>query len=258
MSDENTYFAGRSIVILGALSGVAEATARQLAGLGANIALMGRQEERLNQVADDLKVRGAPNVSVHVLDLVEAQNKTQCLEEIQTALGGLDDIMIFYGVLGDQETAIKDPTELKRIVDTNFTSATDWIISALPFLDASKAPTPTVLSVSSVAGDRGRASNFVYGSAKGALSTFMQGLSHQFAAGDKRRSVSVKMGFVRTAMTAHLKTSGPLWAEPSAAAETIVKAMQKGGPIVYAPFFWRYIMLAIRMTPDVIFNKVRL
>ncbi len=248
----------RRIAILGALSGVAEATARRLAADGASVALVGRRPEELAALANDLKVRGAAKASTHIVDLVDETNKSSRLAEIQEALGGLDAILLFYGVLGDQMKAETDPDETGRIISVNFTSAAEWMTAGALALQSSEASRPVLVAVSSVAGDRGRRSNYAYGAAKGGLSIFMQGLAHRLAAQSRVRAVVIKLGFVKTAMTAHLNTSGPLWAEPEVAAESIIRAMQKGGPISYAPWFWRWIMLAIRLTPTPIFNKVNL
>lgn len=253
-----TVVSQRRIAILGALSGVAEATARRLAADGASVALVGRRSEELAALADDLKVRGAAKVSTHIVDLVDEMDKPARLAEIQDALGGLDAILLFYGVLGDQAKADTDPGEAHRIISINFTSAAEWITIGATALRSSEASRPVLVAVSSVAGDRGRRSNYVYGAAKGGLSIFMQGLAHRLAAQGRVRAVVVKLGFVKTAMTAHLDPSGPLWAEPDDAAAAIIRAMQTGGPIAYAPWFWRWIMLAIRVTPAPIFNKVNL
>lgn len=248
----------RRIAILGALSGVAEATARRLAAEGAALALAARRADDIASLSDDLKVRGASLVSVHGVDLAEESDKAGRLAEMAAALGGLDAILLFYGVLGDQQKAESDPVEVRKIIAVNFTSAAEWLTVGAALLDASPALHPVLLAVSSVAGDRGRRSNYAYGAAKGGLSVFVQGLAHRLAAKGRTRAVAVKLGFVRTSMTAHMNTKGPLWASADAAAEAIIRSMTRGGPIVYAPWFWRWIMLAVRVTPAAIFNKVNL
>ena len=248
----------RRVLVLGALSGVAEATARLLAAEGAALALAGRRADELAALADDLRVRGAASVSTHVMDLMSEPDKAARLNEAAVALGGIDAILLFYGSLGDQQKADADIGEVRAIIEVNFTSAAEWLTLGATALEASSAPRTVLIAASSVAGDRGRRSNYAYGAAKGALSIFMQGLAHRLAATWRTRAVAVKLGFVKTAMTAHLERGGPLWAEPEAVAATIVRTMTKGGPIVYAPWFWRWIMLAVRATPAVIFNKVNL
>ncbi|MGE0410254.1 MAG: SDR family NAD(P)-dependent oxidoreductase [Amphiplicatus sp.] len=249
---------GRRVAILGALSTIAEETARLLAERGASLALAGREGGRLDAVAADLRLRGARVVTTHALDLAAAPNKQARLEEMAAGLGGLDVVLLFYGALGDQARANDDLDEVRRLIEVNFTSAAEWMTAGAALLKASPAPRPVLLAVSSVAGDRGRRSNYVYGAAKGGLSIFMQGLAHRLVAEGKTRAVAMKLGFVKTAMTAHLNPKGPLWAEPEDVARAIVGAMDRGGPIVYAPSFWRFIMLAVRATPAAIFNKVNL
>ncbi|MEX0644335.1 MAG: SDR family NAD(P)-dependent oxidoreductase [Parvularculaceae bacterium] len=248
----------RRVVILGALSTIAEATARRLAAEGAALALVARDEKRLAAVANDLRLRGAVNVVTDVRDLEAEDDKRAALETLSKSLGGLDAVLLFYGALGDQATANENVDELRRIMSVNFKSAAEWMAAGADALKASQHRRPVLLAVSSVAGDRGRRSNYAYGAAKGGLSIFMQGLAHRLAAEGKTRAMVVKLGFVKSAMTAHLNPGGPLWAEPEAVAGSIVRAMDRGGPIVYAPWFWQWIMLAVRLTPAPIFNKVNL
>ena len=246
----------RRVVILGALSTMAEFTARLLAAEGAAIALAGRGAERLEAVADDLRLRGAAAVVVHDLDLVAEPDKAWRLAAMSASVGGADAALLFYGTLGDQAAANNDPAAVVRIATVNFTSAAEWATAAVPLLEASAHPRPVVLSVSSVAGDRGRRSNYAYGAAKGGLAIFMQGLAHRLAAGSRVRAVCVKPGFVKTAMTAHMAGSSRLWADPDQVATVIRRAMERRQPIVYTPWFWRFVMLAIRATPSRVFNRV--
>jgi decaprenylphospho-beta-D-erythro-pentofuranosid-2-ulose 2-reductase len=248
----------RKIIILGALSAIGEATCRRLAKEGASLALFGRDAGRLKAVADDLKVRGAGGVHIFARDLAEAGDADAALAAASAAMGGADAVLLFYGVLGEQAKAETDPAHAAQLLQVNFTSAALWMLAGQRLLEKSHAPgRTTLLAVSSVAGDRGRRSNFIYGAAKGGLSILMQGLAHK-SAGKGVRAVAVKLGFVDTPMTAGVAKGGPLWATADQAAAAIVRAMEKGGPIVYAPWFWRWIMLAVRATPAAIFNKVNL
>jgi NAD(P)-dependent dehydrogenase (short-subunit alcohol dehydrogenase family) len=110
--------------------------------------------------------------------------------------------------------------------------------------------------IGSVAGDRGRASNAVYGAAKAGIGTLVQGLAHRLA-GTGARAVLVKPGFIDTPMTAHLPKGGPLWAKPEAIAQVIVKAASGAAPVVYAPWFWRFILLIVRLVPAGIFHRTK-
>lgn len=248
----------RKTVILGACSRIAEETARLIAAEGGALALAGRDAGKLAEIAADLKARGAVGVSTHALDLDREADKPAALAAMSRAIGGADSVLVFYGALGDQKQADADPLEVARLVSVNFTSAAMWMTAAAALLKATAGGRGVLLAVSSVAGDRGRRSNYAYGAAKAGLSVFMQGLAHRFAREGGVRVVTMKLGFVRTAMTRHMKTTGPLWAEPGAVARAVRTAMEQGGPIVYAPWFWRYVMLAIRATPAPIFNKVNI
>ena len=248
----------KKIVILGATSAIAESTARRLADANISIALVARNAVQMNAIADDLTLRGAPKVTTHVLELVACQDKADAFNKIAATLGRIDGVLLFYGTLGDQARANGDSDTVNTIIDANFTSAAEWLTVAVPALEKSEAVRPILMAISSVAGDRGRRSNYAYGAAKGGLSIFVQGMAHRFAENSKIRAVTMKLGFVKTPMTAHLDQSGALWSEPDDIAKTIVKAMSKGGPVVYAPGIWKFIMLAIRITPSFVFNRVNL
>ncbi|MFN3513125.1 MAG: SDR family NAD(P)-dependent oxidoreductase [Phenylobacterium sp.] len=248
---------GRRVVVIGALSAIAEATCRRLAAEGAALALLARDETRLEAVAEDLRLRGAAQVIVRAEDLVRSDPEA-ALAACREALGGIDAILLFYGLLGDQGRAEQDLAHARQILDVNFTSAAGWMLAGAQALEARAEAGGVLLAVSSVGGDRGRRSNYVYGAAKGGLSILMQGIAHRFGAAGRHRAVVMKLGFVDTPMTAGFDKGGPLWAQPDQIAAAIRRAMDHGGPIVYAPFFWRWIMLAIRLTPQAIFNRVNL
>ena len=248
----------RKVLILGALSGVAVAAARQLASTSAELFLVARQEQQLETLAKDLELRGANKVVTKTADLTDSATIPSLMSECSDALGQLDAILLFYGVLGEQADADNDPAEVRRIIDVNFTSAAEWMTAGVDVLNSSPHPKPAMVVASSVAGDRGRRSNYAYGAAKGGISVFAQGMAHRMAAEGKVRVCVAKLGFVKTKMTEHLDRGGPLWAEPEDVAAAIVRALDKGGPIIYTPWFWRFIMLAVRATPAFIFNKVNL
>ncbi len=244
------------IIIVGALSAIAEAAARQWAAEGAHLLLAGRSRERLEAVGADLTVRGA-RVEIWSGDLAEI-DADAAFTVMTRMLGRVDVVLVAYGSLGDQVAALTDPAHAREIFEANFTSAANWCLAATKLLEAQKSG--TLIVIGSVAGDRGRASNFVYGAAKGGLAILIQGIAHHLA-GTGARAVLVKPGFVDTPMTAHVARKGLLWAKPDNIAATIVKAARPGsrsGPIVYAPGFWRLIMLVIRSVPSAIFHKTRL
>jgi short-subunit dehydrogenase len=242
------------IMILGALSAIAEAAARAWARQGASLILVARDPSRLESVAADLRARGA-TAEVAVADLANGEIE-RTFATLAARLGGVDIVLLAYGVLGDQESAEKDASEAQRILTVDFTSAARWCLAAADLFEANGRGTLIVLG--SVAGDRGRASNYVYGAAKGGLGILVEGIAHRLARRGAR-AVLIKPGFVDTPMTAFIVKKGPLWAKPEAIARAIVKAGQGGtGPVVYAPGFWRWVMWVIRLMPASLFHRTRL
>jgi decaprenylphospho-beta-D-erythro-pentofuranosid-2-ulose 2-reductase len=248
---------GKRIIVLGAASAIGEATARLHAGEGAAVALAGRNPERLSQIAQDLLARGAAQSLIFPIDLAAVVDPVAEVERMVGALGGpIDVVYLFYGVLGEHKAAETDLAEARRILDVNFTSAALWCMAAATRLEQQRSG--TLVAISSVAGDRGRQSNYVYGAAKGGLTTLVQGLAHRLSRANAR-AIAVKLGFVDTPMTAHVKKGPLLWRTPEQVALKIKAVADRGSrPIVYIPSFWRGIMLLIRATPSVLFHKTQL
>lgn len=243
------------IVALGALSAIGEATLRIYAEEGARLLLAGRGKDRLQALAADLEARGATSVVVWPTDLAGVQDAPAELARMTAAIGGLDAVLLFYGTLGDHAAAEFDMAQARRILVTNFTSAAEWCLAAAGIIESQRHG--AVVVVGSVAGDRGRQSNYIYGAAKGGLGLIVQGLAHRLARCGGR-AVIVKPGFVDTPMTAGLAKGGPLWAKPEAVGAIIRRAAKSTSPVVYAPGFWRYIMLAVRAVPSPVFHKTKL
>ena len=172
--------------------------------------------------------------------------------KIAEMLDGVDIVLLAYGVLGDQAEAERDPAATDKLLRTNFTSAAAWCQAAAALLE--RQGSGTLLVIGSVAGDRGRASNYVYGASKAGLAVLVQGIAHRLAKSGAR-AVLVKAGFVDTPMTAHMPKMGFLWAQAGAVAQTIVKSAERGGPVVYAPSFWRAIMFVVRNVPTSVFHN---
>jgi short-subunit dehydrogenase len=245
--------AAKRIVILGAASAMAEAAARLWAAQGARIALVGRNGARLDAIAADLKARGAAEAATLETDCATADAASE-LAALANRFGGLDIVLLAYGVLGDQATLERDPAAVADLMRVNFTSAAAWSLAAANLFEAQKSGALVVIG--SVAGDRGRQSNYVYGASKAGLGVLVQGLAHRLARSGAR-AVLIKPGFVDTPMTAAYP-KGPLWAKAGDLGAIIVAAAEKGGPVVYAPWFWRFIMLIIRCVPAGIFHKTKL
>ena len=245
---------GQHIVILGAASAIAEAAGRLWATRGARLILVGRDEGRLRSIAANLDARGAAETRIWPLDCASADAAVE-LDQMARAISGLDIVLLAYGALGDQAAMERHPSQAAKLIQTNFTSAAAWCMAASAILETQGSG--ALLVIGSVAGDRGRRSNFVYGATKGGLALLVEGIAHKLAPLGAR-AVVIKPGFVDTPMTAAFTKKGPLWATPERVAEVIVRAGDKGGPVVYAPAFWRSIMLVIRSLPTFIFNKMNI
>ena len=244
----------RNILIVGATSAIAEATARLFAADGDRLCLAGRSAERLAAIAEDLRVRGAAQVDTVPLDANDFARHDFVITRAAEAMGGLDTVLIAHGTLPDQKAC---QASVAATLDAFTTNALSVI--ALLTLIANRFEqqgTGTIAVISSVAGERGRQSNYVYGTAKGAVSIFTQGLRNRLARTGVK-VVTIKPGFVDTPMTAAFRKSA-LWATPGAVAGRIHQAMVKGEDIVYTPWFWRWIMIVIRAVPESIFKKARL
>jgi len=245
------------VIVLGALSAIAEATARIYAARRATLLLAARNETRLAALRDDLLARGAARCEVRSLDLATVDDTAKCFAEFVEAIGGRTDaVCVFYGVLGDQRSGEQDPAAARDMLRINFVSAAEWCLAAANQLEKQKGG--VLLVASSVAGDRGRQSNYIYGAAKAGLSVLVQGIAHRLAPSGAR-AVLAKLGFVDSPMTAHIEKKGALWARPTDVAEKLVKlADRPGSPVAYVPWFWRGIMLIVRGVPAAVFHKTKL
>lgn len=245
----------RRVIILGAQSAIAEAAARRFAAEGARIVLAGRDQGRLNEIAHDLAARGSQQVHAAALDFQTEPDPQARMREWADRIGGVSHVLIAFGVLGDQAQSESDLKAAQHVIDANFTAASLWALAAANVLE--QQATGVLMAIGSVAGDRGRRSNYVYGAAKGALATLMQGLAHRLSAAGDARAVLIKPGFVDTPMTASFK-KGPLWSQPDDIAAVIHRAARRSGPVVYAPWYWRYIMLLIRALPAPLMHRTKL
>jgi decaprenylphospho-beta-D-erythro-pentofuranosid-2-ulose 2-reductase len=245
---------GKRIVILGATSAIAEAVARLWAGEGAHLVLAARNAERLGAIAEDLRIRGAAAAHVVVLDLAAADARGE-LDRMAKLVGSIDVVLLAYGVLGEQAAAEQDPAAARTVLETDFLSAAAWCLAAANHFAARRAG--ALIVIGSVAGDRGRMSNYVYGAAKGGLAILLQGIAHRLAP-TGARAVLIKPGFVDTPMTAAIAPKGILWSGPDLIAAVIKRSAERGGPIVYAPWWWGFIMLIIQHVPARIFHKTKL
>jgi NAD(P)-dependent dehydrogenase (short-subunit alcohol dehydrogenase family) len=244
-----------AIVVLGATSAIAQAFARRRAAAGARFALAGRRQDRLNVVAADLVARGAASAESVTMDLSATGEIEGTVEMIRARFGPPREIIIAYGMLGEQAALDRDLTAARAALEVNFTSAALWLLAFLKRRDAVEPLTAIVIG--SVAGDRGRRTNFIYGAAKGGLDIFVQGLAHAYA-GTVVRFVMVKPGFVDTPMTAAFVKGGPLWSSPDRVPADIERAVRRGARVIYTPWFWRPIMAIIRRLPWFAFRRLKI
>jgi decaprenylphospho-beta-D-erythro-pentofuranosid-2-ulose 2-reductase len=242
------------VLIVGATSAIARAVARRYADDGARLFLVGRSAARLEAERADLRVRGAAAVEVAVMDALEYERHEEVVAAAIVALGRLDRVLIAHGSLPDQRRCEQSAEETLHAFHVNLLSAVSLLTPIANRMEAQRGGRIAVIG--SVAGDRGRQSNYVYGSAKGGLDVFLQGLRNRLH-GAGVEVITVKPGFVDTPMTAHLPKN-PLYADPARVGARIHAALEGGGRVVYAPWFWRPVMAGIRAIPERLFQRLRL
>ena len=245
----------KRVLIIGATSAIATACARLWAAEGAEFFLVARNVDKLAQTAADLQGRGAKTVSVHQMDAIDTAAHPAMLAQCMSALGQIDIALIAHGTLPDQKACEQSVEVALAEFANNGTS-----VIALLTLLANQFETQrcgSLAVISSVAGDRGRPSNYLYGTAKAAVSTFCEGLrARLFKVGV--HLITIKPGFVDTPMTKGLPLPGPLVAKPEQVAERIVKGIENKANTLYAPGFWALIMLIIRCVPQFVFKRLNL
>jgi short-subunit dehydrogenase len=242
----------KRILILGATSAIAEAAAREWAARGDALFLVARNAPALQAIAADLRLRGAAVLDTAVFDARDLDAFAPLIEAAAASLGALDLALIAHGVLPDQRECETRLDLLRENFDANALSVIAACLALARHFSAQGGG--VIAAISSVAGDRGRASNYLYGAAKAAVSTCLSGLRQElFAKGV--RVVTVKPGFVATPMTAAFK-KGALWSTPARVAHDIVQAMDRGTPTLYTPWFWRPIMALVRVVPERVFQRL--
>jgi short-subunit dehydrogenase len=239
-------------LILGATSDIAIALAHQFASRGFDLTLAARNVERLESVVPDLEIRHNVKVEAVEFDALDFATHASFYDNLAEKPNAA---ICVFGYLGDQAKAQQDFCEAERIIDTNYTGA----VSILNIIanDFEQRRSGTIIGISSVAGDRGRQSNYLYGSAKAALTAYLSGLRNRLARSNVH-VVTVKPGFVRTKMTSGLALPGPLTAKPERVAADIFEAYQKRGDQLYTLWLWRYLMFIIRNIPEPVFKRLRL
>jgi short-subunit dehydrogenase len=242
----------RKTLIIGATSAIAQATARRLAKAGDELFLVARDADKLNVLANDMRVRGATAVQTETLDVLEYDRHEAVLDKAVATLGTVDLALIAHGTLPDQSECARSMTATREAFEINAFSVIALLTRLANIMETQG--TGTIAVISSVAGDRGRQSNYVYGASKGAVTVFLQGLRNRLSAANVH-VMTVKPGFVDTPMTKEFE-KGVLWASADDVARIIEQNLARD--VVYAPWFWRWIMLIIRAIPERLFKRLKL
>ena len=247
----------RKIVLLGGTRGIGRAFGRLAMARGHGLCLLGRNPDELERSAADLRIRGtgdheAPSVPVAECDLRRPETFGPALDAADRALGGFDTVVVTAADFASQDALEADHERARDLLTTNFANTVVFCEHARERLLKRGGGTMCVLS--SVAGDRGRKPVILYGASKAGLSAYLEGLDHKFRA-QGLVTVCVKPGFVKTEMTAGLEPP-PFAGEPEGVARDILKAIERGAPVVYTPWIWRYVMLIIRHLPRFVMRRM--
>jgi decaprenylphospho-beta-D-erythro-pentofuranosid-2-ulose 2-reductase len=244
----------QSVLLLGGSSEIGLAIARKLVERRARtVVLAGRNPEDLKPAADALAAAGATTTDVVAFDALDHSGHDAFVDDVFGRHGDFDMVIVAFGLLGDQAEAEEDTAAAVRVLQTNFVGA---VSVSLPVARRFRQQGHgTLLVLSSVAGERARRANFVYGSSKAGLDAFSQGLGDALV-GSGARVVIVRPGFVHTKMTAGMKAA-PLSTTPEAVAEAVVRGLEKGDEIIWAPAPLRFVMSAMRHLPRAVFRKIK-
>jgi len=244
-----------NVAFLGATKGMGRALARRMAERGDRLFLLGRDLAELEKSARDLEARpglAAGAVGVAACDLEQPEGFAPALSAAEKALGKLECVVVTAGLFGTQQQLEDDPELARRVLTVDFANTVVFCEEARKRLLAAGGGTLCVFS--SVAGERGRKPVVLYGAAKAGLTRYLEALDHKYRA-QGLRTVCVKPGFVKTGMTAGLP-SPPFAGEPEGVAATVLKAIDRGTPVVYAPPIWGLVMLVIRNLPRFAMRKI--
>ena len=241
----------RRILFVGATSAIAEGTARLFAEEGDRLFLAARDTDKLQAMAADLASRGADRVSTAIFEALDYAHHESLVSAAAEALGGLDTLFVAHGTLPDQKGCESSTAMTRAALEINALSVISMVTAVANLFEAQRQG--AIVVISSVAGDRGRRSNYVYGSAKACVNVFLEGLAHRlFRSGV--HVLTVKPGFVDTPMTAAFE-KGALWASPERVARDIHRAIGHRRPLLYTPWYWRWIMQLIRSMPTALFQR---
>lgn len=241
-----------TILILGATSDIGQAVARQFAYKQFNVHLASRDPSKLAALQTDLTIRYKIQCFAHSFDAVDFASHKLFYHTLEPTP---DIVVCVFGYMNENELVITDLEETLKTINTNYTGA----VSILNVIAADYAlkRKGCIVGISSVAGERGRQSNYIYGSAKAGFTAYLSGLRNKFYH-EGVHVISVLPGFVRTKMTEHLNLPAPLTAQPEDVALSIYIAVQRKKNVIYVKWFWRWIMCIIKLIPEPIFKRKKL
>lgn len=239
-------------LVVGATSDIGRAIARRLAKDGYSMQLAARDPVQLEREAQDLRVHTRATVTMHLIDVLKADNGLSLLDELDP----LPDIAVSsIGLLGDHNESMRDPAVAAQVMQVNYTGPAHLMGALAERFEARGSG--VLVGISSVAGDRGRATNYVYGSAKAGFTAYLSGLRNRLSASGVW-VITVKPGFVRTRMTDGIDLPAWLTAMPDEVANAVAKAIHRHRDVVYVRRIWRLVMLIIRVMPESIFKRMKL
>ncbi|MBM3288689.1 MAG: SDR family oxidoreductase [Candidatus Hydrogenedentes bacterium] len=244
-----------TVLVLGVTSAIARAVAAEFARHGHDLIVASRDIEETNAIASDLAVRHGVRVVAKLFEAEAFGTHAAFVDECVRDAAVLDGVVIAFGFMDEQSVAQAKFDVARRTVDVNVAAVMSVCERFAPHLE--RARRGFIAGVSSVAGDRGRQSNYIYGASKAAMSAYLQGLRNRLHAA-RVHVATIKPGFVDTKMTWGLPLPGPLVATPERAARDIYHAIAAKKDVTYVPWFWRYIMLIIRAVPEWQFKKMKM
>jgi len=241
-----------TVLILGAASDMAVAIAKKYAAEGNAIQLAARNIQRLQPLQSDIAIRYNTTCTVHEFDALNFNSHQAFFDQLPVKP---DITVCVFGYLGENETARANCSESEKIIHTNYTGAVSILNVVSNYYATQKKG--VIAGISSVAGERGRQSNYIYGSAKAGFTAYLSGLRNRMFP-ENVHVVSVQPGFVYTRMTENLTLPPLLTAQPEQVANTVYKAVAGKKNVVYVKWFWRWIMLIIKSIPEFMFKKLKL
>lgn len=243
----------KNILIIGATSSIAENCAKIWAIEKNNFYLTGRNEKKLQELTSELKLKGSQLVMSQIIDMNKINDYPTLVKKIITKFKKIDIVLIAHGSLGDQKDNEQDLTNMMEEINVNALSTVSLLSILANYFEIQKKGSIAVIS--SVAGEKGRSKNYIYGCSKAMVTTFLSGLRQRLS--NKNISViTIKLGMVDTKMTKQFKKNF-LWSKPHVVAKKIVSAIKNNDEEVYIPKFWWLIIASIKLLPDKIFKKIK-